>query len=245
MPPAPYLFKIGGVTVSRFTVDRGPWAPFADPTALASQLTADVLFHPADPAVAAWLGSLAVTYQITPPVFANALLNSNEFNTRVAPVIRLYVAYYRQVPSYATLSSWMATFAQNPAIGQLSLAVWQAGNFQQVYAGLSNAAFIDKLFRNMMQRSLSTDELNSWVAQLDAGLSRPGAIARLAASAEYIWHSQPTVEVAAVYAGLLRRSPNLAELLGWLGAAEAGRSRVSLVTDVYRSTAYAARFGAT
>jgi type VII secretion-associated serine protease mycosin len=240
---APYAVRIDGVDATRFTVGRPTYAPFASAPSFVSALYSDLLFHPADAALSNWLGNLVQTYALDPATFTDAYLGTPEFLNTVSPITRLYLAYFHNVPAYNGMLGWTAAYRTGTRLGTVSQWFWDASGAQSTYGGLSNAAFIDKAFRAVLLRAPNSAESTAWVNLLNSGYSRADAMSILSQLPEYAARVRSTVELSAVYAGMLRRAPSAPELFGWLAALDAGRTRLSLVTDIFRSREYAARFG--
>jgi hypothetical protein len=242
--PAPYVVRVSGTEVSRFTVARPEWAPFATATGLASQMYTDVLTHAGSSSLTSWLGDIVQTNHMDPALFADSFLSNKEFMTKVSPIIRLYLAYFHQAPSYIGLQNWVAALSNGSPLAAVSGWFWSASGMGTTLLQLSDAAFVDKAFRAVLSRPPSSSESAAWVSGLAAGrVVRSDVFLTLSQLPEYIVRFQPTVEVAAVYAGMLRRPASPVELLGWLRALSIGRTRAELVADVFRSTPYRARFG--
>ena len=224
------------------SVTSTAFAPFPSAQAFASQQFVDVLGRPADPAgLAAWTAALQNGSASQAGMVA-ALLNSGEANVVVEPVNRLYRAYFRRNPDTAGLNYWVGRLRSGASLGQVSAAFAGSPEFMGTYGALSDQAFVDLVYRNVLGRPADGAGAGYWVMQLGARrLDRGGVMVNFSESAEYRSATRYWNDVVQVYVGLLRRSPDQASLDTWTNALRSGRPLTELVTTVLGSSEYKTR----
>jgi uncharacterized protein YkwD len=225
------------------TAPSGAFAPFASAQAFAGQQFVDVLGRPADSAgLASWTNALQGGSTSTAGMVAS-LVNSAEAGMVVEPVNRLYLAYFRRNPDAAGLQYWVWRLRGGATLGQVSAAFAGSPEFVGTYGSLSDQAFVDLVYRNVLGRGADAAGLTYWVGQLTTRrLDRGGVMIGFSESAEYKSKTWAWNDVVQVYLGLLRRSPDSAALSYWGGQLMAGAPLTNLVSTVLASAEYEARF---
>ena len=123
--------------------------------------------------------------------------------------------------------------------------------------GLSNTAFVTRLYENMLHRAPEASGLSGWVADLDTGLlGRGDVLERFAASPEAqtanaalfdsgrVFAASPNaVEVLRAYTTLLGRLPEASALSGNIAALSNGLTLADFYSTIQHSTEFAADGG--
>lgn len=99
-----------------------------------------------------------------------------------ASIGRLYTILGR-APDIEGLKSWLSQSASGGAGAQVADGFVQSAEFSQSLPNASNAAFVEKLYHNVLDRGSDAGGLAHWVNLLDAGTSR-GQVAFTIANSE-------------------------------------------------------------
>lgn len=171
-------------------------------------------------------------------------LASAEQQAVIAPVVRLYFAYFLRVPDYAGLSFWIAQHrGGNATLPQISQSFAQSGEFQARYGSLSNSQFVSQVYQNVLGRSPDPAGAAYWTGRLDQGqITRGQLMLAFSESAEYQPIIGSEVTVTLIYVGMLRRAPDTPGFNFWVGQLDAGGSPLPLIQGFLSSTEYRQRF---
>ncbi len=252
----PYLVRVNGLRTAtdvlidpielRFTVRTiGPYVPFTSANGLLAQQTVDVLGRTAEPAVVSWLASFFEGGVPQPVAMADLFFRTSEYSKVIAPLARLYMSYFNRAPDHGGLQGWVTYMRNGWSLASVAEAFARSSEFLARYGALTNASFVDLVYRNVLGRAPDPNGLDYWLGGLTSGrLNRGSVMLGFSESAEFRATSASRVDVSVVYGGMLRRAPSSAEQLGWIGGIAAGRTRQSLVGDVFNTREYRSRFGA-
>ncbi|MBP8205576.1 MAG: DUF4214 domain-containing protein, partial [Giesbergeria sp.] len=207
----------------------------------------DFLHRAADgPGLAYWHEQLR-SGQIRRAELVQRFVASTEFQGRIAPIGRLYFAYFGRVPDYAGLQFWIDTMYPQGTPSGLDLHSVSQGfaasvEFERTYGTLADPDFVQLVYRNVLDREPDSAGQAHWLAQLQNGLSRGSMMAQFSESAEYQDFTQDANQVVMAYVGLLRRSPEAAGFEHWLNYLEQGGSFIQLIDGFLRAPEYNLRF---
>ncbi len=99
------------------------------------------------------------------------------------PVSRLYMAYFGRKPDAKGLHYWGGTGFSYEAISE---AFAESPEFKKRYGKLTNAQFVDLVYKNVLKRKPDAKGRKTWLAGLDAGMSRGGVMLGFSNSKEFI-----------------------------------------------------------
>jgi hypothetical protein len=169
---------------------------------------------------------------------------SPEFRLTVAPIARLYFAYFLRIPDYPGLTYWIDQFRGGRSLDSISDFFSGSAEFRNRYGGLTNSAFVVLVYNNVLGRAPETQGFEFWVNQLNAGtFSRGQMMAFFAESEEYQRLSDARVYVTMMYVGMLRRSPEPDGFNFWVGTLTSGQATgLSLIEGFLGAPEYRARF---
>lgn len=207
----------------------------------------DFLHRAADgPGLAYWHEQLR-SGQIRRAELVQRFVASTEFQGRIAPIGRLYFAYFGRVPDYAGLQFWINTMYPQGTPSGLDLHSVSQGfaasvEFERTYGTLADPDFVQLVYRNVLDREPDSAGQAHWLDQLQNGLSRGSMMAQFSESAEYQDFTQDANQVVMAYVGLLRRSPEAAGFEHWLNYLEQGGSFIQLIDGFLRAPEYNLRF---
>jgi type VII secretion-associated serine protease mycosin len=251
---SPYIVELSGIADAagnvlvdghefRFTTTPNAWYPFATATALVQQQYRDFLGREGDPGGVAYWANLLAAGTVTPAGVARSFMTSPEFASVVAPVTRLYLAYFLRSPDYAGLQYWVGLHRAGTPLAGISDAFAGSAEFVGVYGHLTNAEFVELVYNNVLGRPADAAGKAYWLGKLNSGqLSRGGVMLAFSESPEFVTTNSARVLVTLAYVGMLRRAPDADGLAYWIGVLQAGGSIETLIGGFFQSPEYASRF---
>jgi len=103
----------------------------------------------------------------------------------------LYEAALGRMPDQGGYDFWIDTFAEGSPLQGIASAFMDAPEFQQQFASNSNAAFIDQLYLNVLDRPGEAGGVDYWLGVLDnQSASQEDVLLSFADSAEYIENAE-------------------------------------------------------
>ncbi len=101
-------------------------------------------------------------------------------------VERLYLAYFGRLPDDAGLAFWNGEIDRGRSLADVSEQFAQSPEFTSLYGSVSNAEFVELVYRNVLDRSPDAAGLAHWTSQLDTGaLTRGGVMLGFSDSSEF------------------------------------------------------------
>jgi hypothetical protein len=189
-----------------------------------------------------WTGALN-SGTLTRAQMAEAFFNSAEFQGVIAPVARLYFAYFLRIPDYAGLQYWIGQFKAGSSLATISQAFASSGEFVARYGALGNSQFVTLVYNNVLGRAPDAAGLSFWTGQLNSGaMSRGAVMLAFSESAEYRGLIANEVYVTMMYTGMLRRSPDPGGFNFWVSYLDSGNSGLALTGGFITSAEYRSRF---
>ena len=168
---------------------------------------------------------------------------SNEFGATIAPIVRLYFAYFLRIPDYEGLMFWIDQFSNGQSLEAISDSFAGSEEFQQTYGALSNEAFVNLVYQNILGRAPDSGGFAFWVGELNSGRRTRGQVMiGFSESAEYERLTSYEVYVTMMYVGMLRRSPEEEGFNFWVDYLDSGNSGLALIDGFLNSQEYANRF---
>jgi hypothetical protein len=216
---------------------------FGEPLLFAAQQYRDFLAREGDPdGLNFWATSLA-SGAYSGGQMIEAFFASAEFQGVIAPVARLYFAYFLRVPDYAGLDFWIGYFRSGNSLESISSFFAGSAEFQARYGALDNAAFVNLVYQNVLGRAPDAPGFEFWKGQLDTGaMSRGQVMLGFSESAEYRQAVNSEVYVTMMYMGMLRRAPEAGGFDFWVQYLDGGQSGLALIDGFRASPEYRARF---
>jgi hypothetical protein len=172
-----------------------------------------------------------------------SFFDSPEFQGVIAPVARLYFAYFLRIPDYPGLNFWIGYYRAGNSLDSISNFFAQSGEFQSRYGALDNGAFVNLVYQNVLGRAPDAGGFAFWKGQLDSGsMTRGQVMLGFSESAEYQGTSGSEVFVTMMYFGMLRRAPDQQGFDFWVGYRDAGNPGLALIDLFLGSQEYRGRF---
>jgi uncharacterized protein (DUF1800 family) len=216
---------------------------FGSPSLFVMQQYRDFLVRETDAAGLTYWADRIRQGAATREQLVETFVRSSEFDARIAPVTRLYFAYFNRMPDLDGLRYWGGQAAAGTPLNAISQAFAASPEFVQTYGTLTNTAFVQRVYQNILGRPSDAAGLAYWRGELDAArLSRGALMVAFSESVEYRNKIGPTVLVTMMYASLLQRVPDDAGLQFWSGEIARGVSLQSLITPFLASAEYRTRF---
>ena len=170
-------------------------------------------------------------------------LRSPEFEGLLAPVVRLYFAYFLRIPDYAGLNFWLGSRRSGTSLDAISANFAGSAEFQSRYGSLDNAQFVTLIYQNVLGRPADAQGQAFWTAELDSGRRTRGQVMLyFSESAEYRAPIANEVYVTMAYTGMLRRAPDQGGFDFWVNHLDTGNSPASLIDGFYNAPEYRSRF---
>ena len=220
--------------------DTGDHRPFASWDQFVAQQKLDFEGSPGTTSTRASAGSTLSTGSPTPSQYIDYEMSGPWFGGQTAPVARLYWAYFGRIPDYAGLTYWTQVHRRGGSLDKVSSAFATSSEFTNKYGSLSNAAFVNLVYSNVLGRAGDPDGVAYWTGQLDQHTKTRGQVMLgFSESNEYVSKMTAKVTVVMTFAGMLHRTPSKSDL-----AASEPQAGLPLVEFIRLSTEYATRVGA-
>lgn len=174
--------------------------------------------------------------------YVESLVDSPEYLGSIAPVTRLYSAYFGRAPDAGGLEFWLGAFRSGMSLEEISSHFAASDEFRETYGTLDDRQFVDLVYRNVLERSPDEDGRRFWLDRVQDGLTRGAVMTAFSESPEYIHQTNPRIVVSSLYRGLLQREPDPSGLEFWEAEYRAGRPLTALIDGFIASDEYAARF---
>ncbi|HSL56936.1 MAG TPA: DUF4214 domain-containing protein, partial [Acidimicrobiales bacterium] len=101
-------------------------------------------------------------------------------------VERLYAAYFLRAPDAGGLAYWQALWDGGRPLSAISTEFSRSAEFRNRYGSLDDAAFVDLVYRNVMERAPDAGGAAHWTGALTSGrLSRGGVMLAFSDSSEF------------------------------------------------------------
>jgi hypothetical protein len=189
-----------------------------------------------------WAGNLNSGVQSRGQVI-ESFFGSQEFQGTIAPVARLYFAYFLRIPDYPGLNFWIGYYRAGNSLEAISNAFAGSAEFTDTYGSLDNGQFVNLVYQNVLGRAPDAAGFDFWKGRLDSGAATRGQVMfGFSESEEYRGSSDSMVYVTMMYVGMLRRAPEQQGFDFWVGYRNAGNSGLALIDAFLGSQEYRNRF---
>lgn len=190
---------------------------------------------PTDRAKRIVAGSPASVREFTPGSKAHSeaiasIIGSSESEKVVAPVVRLYFAYFNRAPDYEGLHYYVEQRDAGTPLDAIAEEFAGSLEFDLRYGAIDNAGFVDRIYENVAGGPGASGERAYWIAQLDSGsMTRGEVMLAFSESTGFRAGVGNEVFVTLAYAEALRRAPDPAELVRWVRFLDAGNPRRAVI----------------
>jgi len=192
--------------------------------------------------IAYWKGELD-NGTLTRADCVNSFVFSEEFQAKVAPVSRIYLAYFLRIPDTGGLEFWINEKLAGKSVSDISDSFAASTEFQNTYGSLNNADFVNLVYTNLFNRAADSGGFSYWKGQLDNGIDSRGTVmASFSESQENITLTESNIRVISFYYGMLRRAPDQSGYDFWVNELKIGKSPNDLINGFITSAEYQQRF---
>ncbi len=213
-----------------------------NPTTFVAQQYRDFLSREGESqGITHWAGEIT-SGRVSRAQMVEVFFNSDEFQNNIAPITRLYLAYFNRIPDYPGLQFWIGEYLRGVSLITISQSFANSDEFRTTYGTLSDSAFVRQVYVNVLGRAPDPNGLNYWTAQIQAGMSRGEMMVGFSESAEYRQGRLNAVRVIMIYVGMLRRVPEQSGFDFWVNQLNNGVSVLALINGFLNAQEYASRF---
>lgn len=172
------------------------------------------------------------------------LAGSSTHTNLVPGTVRLYGAAFDRNPDAPGLVYWAQQRQQGLSLSSIASRFVGSREFTQLYGSLGDRAFVEQIYRNVLDREPDASGTDYWVGRLRAGATRGTVLLGFSESPENRNRTAADVTVSWAFAQLIARMPTGAERTQWTGWLRAGGSQDALVRFLVASDAFARRAAA-
>ena len=176
-----------------------------------------------------------------PAALVEWLALSDEFSGTVAPVVRLYQAHFLRPPDHQGLQHWTAVRRSGVSLDRISEEFVRSDEFTARYGSVDDAAYVDRVYRNVLGRPADPNGARYWEQQLAAGLSRGELMAAFSEADEHQERTEGRVRATMLYVGMLHRTPDAAGLGYWADVLDGGTPYRNVIAGFLGAAEYADR----
>jgi hypothetical protein len=160
----------------------------------------------------------------------------------VDPVSRLYRAYFLRSPDVGGLDYWISQRRAGRSLYWISEAFARSSEFTTLYGSLSDPAFMDLVYRQVLEREPEPAGHAYWTEELRSGRKTRGMVmVGFSEAAEYRTRNGPAIEASVAHLRFFGRAPTSSELQVWVDRRRSGTSAETLYDAVVSHPEHAAR----
>jgi hypothetical protein len=177
-------------------------------------------------------------------------VSSDEFQNRIAPISRLYMAYFRRIPdtgglinaiSYSLIGN--ADNGNQPgSLNEISQIFADSLEFQNTYGSLNDDQFVELIYNNLFGRPSDPGGKQNALNAISGGLTRGEIMTAFSESEEYKTLISLEIRIISLYYGMLRRAPDQEGFDVWYNYLNGGASILELTQEFLDSSEYQNRF---
>ena len=180
---------------------------------------------------------------------------SFDVNGVPAQIMRLYDAALDRQPDQGGYENLLDYMEGGGSLNVLATAFLNSAEFQARYGGLSNQQFVEQMYRFCLDREGDPGGIQSWVNNLNTGITRTEMLVLFSESAEHRTLTQPILNqglwvandhaltIARMYDATFDRLPDSGGLAGWTANLAGGMSLVSIAAAFASSQEFQDRYG--
>jgi hypothetical protein len=161
----------------------------------------------------------------------------------VGRLVRLYSAYFGRLPDASGMNYWVAKLRAGYPLGKVSDTFATSSEFKTKYGTLSNGAFVDLVYENVLHRAPDASGRAHWKSVLDTKQKNRGAVmTSFSESSENTRKMASEVTSVLLRRGMLRHLPTAGEYTDDQAYLDGGGTRTGLAAQFLASAEYLARF---
>ncbi len=165
-------------------------------------------------------------------------------------ITRLYSAFFLRAPDAGGLDFWMAQRVQGSSLQRVADSFEDSDEFTTRYGSLDDAAFVDLVYRNVLDRAPDAGGRVFWTARLADGMTRGQMMIGFSESPEYVEQTGTTPSFDAAEAHAFRlfvtaflRSPDASGLSYWSNLIRTGSSAEEVAQAMMATEEWAETYG--
>ncbi len=148
-----------------------------------------------------------------PDAYTELLLHSGWYEPHVAPVARLYWAYFGRIPDLGGVRYWTDRHRLGVRLGTISQQFATSSEFTRRTGGLDDEGVVRRIYTHVLGRPPDPSGLAYWTGRLRARtITRGNLMVQFSESTEYRRRTADQVNGFLVIAGMLGRAPTAGEL---------------------------------
>jgi lysophospholipase L1-like esterase len=226
----------------------GPWSaasalavpPFANPAWFVARVRGDLAAPPLTVLQQNTALAALAAGTTTPAGLTADALQGPDWEPILAPVSRLYRAYYLREAEADGLQYWEGRRRRGLTIAQMSQLFTGTNEFRVMYGTLSNREFVRRVYLNVLEREPEPAGWDYWTEELDTGrFNRGRMMLAYSESAENKTVTRPRVLPVVVWWGLLDRLPTADERTAAATLLAGGGTVEELIEQAFTTTEWA------
>jgi len=157
-----------------------------------------------------WMNPLAAG--VSRGEIVHSFFTSPEFDSNAGAIVRLYHGVLDRSPDKCGFDYWLAQANAGMSAEEIGSLFLDSAELGEDWGSLSDGAFVDMLYQNILDRQAETEGRDYWLDQLNKGADRGGVLNSFVQSSEFKAATAGEVAVDMLYLGLLDRD---ADTAGW------------------------------
>jgi hypothetical protein len=224
-----------------------PWAPYASWTAMVDRLYLDLLGRGPTASERSARVAQLTGGTLTPGGLVAALRLDPDNVGNVDPVTRLYRAYFLRIPDKGGLTYWIRQRRVNgKKLNAISDSFASSSEFKTKYGSLTNRAFVELVYQNVLGRTGEASGVAYWTSRLDRKVNTRGQVMTgFSESNEYRTKQVSEVDVSVLFILLKGVAPSKAVFYDLVAKLDAqSTTPAQIAAEIIASPEYAAKIGA-
>ena len=173
-----------------------------------------------------------------------ALRVGPDATTNVDPTVRLYSAYLTRIPDAGGLNFWLGRRRAGWTLSKISNNFASSTEFVRRYGSMTNRAFVENIYTNVLQRPGDPTGITYWTKKLDAKTANRGQVmVNFSESNEYKNKQVDKTHAAVVFIHLRGKTPTIIERDAFVASLVGGSTLTDLVRAQIHVPAFADRAG--
>lgn len=120
------------------------------------------------------------------PEFVQKTATAEPHSATEGSIRRLYQAFFLRNPDASGLAYWIGQANSGRSLADIATEFTASPEFVNRYGSLSNQAFVQLIYANVLDRAPDSGGLNFWINQLSSGQSRGAVMVGFSESSEFI-----------------------------------------------------------
>lgn len=172
------------------------------------------------------------------------LATSSTHAAFVPGTVRLYGGAFDREPDASGLNYWIQQRQRGMTLDSMASKFAASAEFTTLYGDLGNRAFVEQVYRNVLDREPDASGTDYWVQQLERGATRGKVLVGFTESPENKRATAVDVTISWAFAQMLNRVPTAGERTLWQARMAAGVDEEAIVRSLAASDAFARRVAA-